>query len=74
MDSVLCLGSEKYGIKHKKLLKSESFKTSFQQTTMNPKFFEIFFRRKCSLRSCATFSENMVSISILSIERFASQV
>ena len=37
-------------------------------------FFENFFRRKCSLGSCATFSENMVSVSVLGFENFASQV
>ena len=37
-------------------------------------FFEFFLRRKCSLESCATFSENMVSISKMGFEKFASQV
>ena len=41
---------------------------------MKPNFFEIFFQRKCSLGSCATFSENMVSVSVLGFEKFASQV
>ena len=42
---------------------------------MKPIFFENYvFLRKCSLGSCATFSENMVSVSALGFEKFASQV
>ena len=41
---------------------------------MKPNFFRKFFRRKCSLGSCATFSENMVSVFVLGFEKFASQV
>ena len=37
-------------------------------------FFRNCFWRKCSLGPCAIFSENMVSVSVLGFEKFASQV
>ena len=48
------------------------FKTSLKKT-MKPNFFD-FFRRKCSPGTCATFSENMVSVSVMGLEKFAAQV
>ena len=40
---------------------------------MKPNLFRNFFRLKCSLGSCATYIEIMVSISFLGFEKFASQ-
>ena len=41
---------------------------------MTPIFFRIFFRRKCTPGTCATFSGNMVSVSVMGFEKFAAQV
>ena len=41
---------------------------------MKPSFFENFFQRNWTLGSCATITENMVSVSVLGFEKFASQV
>ena len=49
--------------------KSRFFKNSFLKNHEA----DFFFRRKCSLGSCATFSENMVSVSVMGFEKFASQ-
>ena len=41
---------------------------------MKPNFFRNYFRRKCSPGTCATFSGNMVSVSVMGFEKFAAQV
>ena len=64
----LCMYEENGDQKQKNSQKLRLFKTSFKKT-MKPNFFD-FFRQKSSLGSCATFSENMVSISIVGFERF----
>ena len=50
------------------------FKNSFEKNHGAEFFFETFFRQKYSLGSCAFFSENMVSVSVLDFIKFASQV
>ena len=75
MDPVFGPGSEKWGIKHKKQSKIAFFQNFFLKKTMKPIFFsKIFFRRKCSPGTCATFSGNMVSVSVMGFKKFASQV
>ena len=65
------------GWKKKYSLNLRFFNISFKKKQKKHEaefFFEIFFQRKCSLGTCSTFSENMVSVSVLGFEKFASQV
>ena len=57
-----------------KIVKNSVFSKLLFKKTMEPNFFEIFFRRKCSPGTCATFSGNMVSVSVMGFEKFAAQV
>ena len=72
MDIVFALSSEIYEIKDEKLSKKAFFKTSFEKNHED-EFFGNFFRRKCSLGSCATFSENMMSVSVMDFEKSAKK-
>ena len=59
------------GLTMKRSRKLHCFKTSLQKN-QEADFFGNIFRRKCSLGSCATFSENMVYISIVGLEKFVT--
>ena len=72
MDSVFRLGFEILGNEDEKQSKMLFFKSS--QNTMKSNFSKTFFWLKCSLESCAICIENIVSMSILGLEKFASQV
>ena len=78
MDPVFGPGSEKWGIKHKKQSKIDKkigFMVFFLKEVLKKRFFfENCFQRKCSPGTCATFSGNMVSVSVMGFEKFASQV
>ena len=54
--------------------KHRFFKTSFKKNPRSRNFFENVFRQKGSIGSCATNSENMLSVSVLGFEKIASQV
>ena len=70
MDSFLVLILRYKESKIIKRSKVAFFWNFFSKKNMKPNFLK-FFQRKSSLRSSATFSENMVSKSILSFEKFA---
>ena len=61
------------GSKMKNSQKERFFGNSFEKTH-DADFFRKLFRRKCSLGSCAIFSEIKMSVSVLGFEKFASQV
>ena len=61
------------GSKMENTRKFRFFKNSFQKNPLS-RFFLNFFRRKRSRGSCVTFSENMLSISLLGFEKFASRL
>ena len=74
MDPVFGLSFGIEGIKNEKESKLAIFQKFFWKKQWAEFFFETSFRRKYSLRSCAVFSENMVSVSVLGFEKIASQV
>ena len=55
-------------------MKTSQRQRFFEKKPRSRIFFEITFHRKCSLGSRATFSENLVSVTVLGFEKFASQV
>ena len=74
MDSVFGLSFGIEGIEDEKESKIAIFQEFFRKKPWSRIFFEIFFRRKYSLGSCAFFNENMVSVSVLGFIKFASQI